>query len=312
MKVVDNETINEILQYRELIFSLKDAFISNFTMPLRHHHFYKNKDGTENTLILMPSWNERYLGVKQVIVTPHNATKGLPTIHAIYTLYDSLSGIPLVQMDAGSLTSWRTACTSALAASFLARKDARHLLIVGSGKVAEHLVQAHSAVRDYHKIQLWARNKAKAALLVCELNKLGYPVEQVFDLSKAVTLADVISCATLTEQPIIKGEWIKEGTHLDMIGSHTPRTREADDDVIRQSHIYVDSRDGALYETGELAIPISQGILDPKAVKGDIVELCKGEIKGRKTDTETTLFKSAGLAIEDLAAALLVYKSIKG
>ena len=311
MKLIDNETINAALRHEDLIQQLNDVFQSEFVMPLRHHHFYKNAEKQENTLILMPVWNEQYLGVKQVIVAPNNHTKDLPAIHAVYTLYDAVTGEPLAQMDAAGLTARRTACTSALAASFLARKEARRLLVVGSGKVAQHLVQAHSAVRDYQTIQVWARTAEKGKALMDELNQQSYPVEQVFDLEEAVRQADVVSCATLSEQPIIKGEWLKAGTHLDLIGSHTPKTREADDEAIRRSHIYVDSREGALHETGELAIPIAQGILDPESVQGDIVELCKGERQGRKSETEITLFKSAGLAIEDLAAALLVYQTAR-
>lgn len=310
MKLICDETIFTVLQYRDLVQQLNDVFTSKYTMPLRHHHFYENEEKNENALILMPAWNETYLGVKQVIVAPNNHSRGLPAIHAIYTLYDAVTGVPLAQMDAAGLTSRRTACTSALAASFLARKDAKQLLVVGSGKVAQHLVQAHMAVRDYQTIQVWARTDAKAKDLVDELSRQGYPVEHAVDLEEAVQKADVVSCATLSEDPIIQGEWLKEGTHLDLIGSHTPKTREADDEAIRKSRIYVDSRDGALHETGELAIPIAKGIFSPDSVQGDIAELCKGERQGRETEEEITLFKSAGLAIEDLAAAILVYKSV--
>ena len=130
-------------------------------------------------------------------------------------------------------------------------------------------------------------------------------------LSEAVKRADVVSCATLSHEPLIKGDWLQPGIHLDLIGSHTPKTREVDDSAILKSSIFVDSRAGALHETGELAIPIESGILDPNSVKGDIKELCCGEIMGRSSSDEITLFKSAGLAIEDLAAALLVYQRVQ-
>ena len=298
------------LDYGSLIDALRDIFLTDYTMPVRHHHFYETTEGVENTFILMPVWNDDYLGVKQVTVAPANSGKGLPAIHANYSLLDARTGVPLAQLDAAQLTSRRTACTSALAASYLAREDAESLLVVGSGKVAQHLVQAHAAVRSYKTISIWARDSAKAQAMADQLNVQGYSVQATTDLEGAAREADVMSCATLSPTPIIKGEWLKAGAHLDLIGSHTPRTREADDEAIRRSSIFVDSREGALHETGEMAIPIASGVLTPEEVKADIVELCKTVHGGRASADEITLFKSAGMAVEDLAAALLVYRSV--
>jgi len=311
MKIIDKETVDALLKYDKLIEALRQIFQSTFTMPVRHHHFYQNKEGSENTLILMPSWTDTYIGIKQVVVAPGNHNKKLPAIHALYTLLDAVTGEFLAQMDAAGLTSRRTACTSALAASYLAREDSKALLIVGGGKVAQHLVQAHSVVRKYDQILIWTRNASKGTDLVANLQQAGFSnVAYADNLEEAVGRADVISCATLSHEPLVKGEWIKAGTHLDLIGSHTPKTREVDDSAILKSSIFVDSRAGALHETGELAIPIATGVLDPDSIKGDIKELCCGEIMGRSSLKEITLFKSAGLAIEDLAAALLVYERV--
>jgi len=307
---VTNEQVASALDYRELIAALRIMFQSRYHMPLRHHHFYQTDEQVENTLILMPAWNDRYLGIKQVVVAPANSSKDLPAIHASYTLMDARTGVPLAQMDAGQLTSRRTACTSALAASFLARQDAESLLVIGGGKVAQHLVQAHSAVRAYRHIVVWTRNPEQSRTLADHLAGEGYTVEVADNLEEAVCDADVISCATLATSPIIEGAWLKPGAHLDLIGSHTPRTREADDEAIRRSKVFVDSREGAIQETGELAIPIAQGILSPDDVQADIAELCKGIHPGRTNADEITLFKSAGLAVEDLAAALVVYRAV--
>ncbi|KKX47691.1 hypothetical protein L950_0225060 [Sphingobacterium sp. IITKGP-BTPF85] len=158
---------------------------------------------------------------------------------------------------------------------------------------------------------IWTRNESKGGDLVLNLQQAGFRnVAYADKLEEAVRRANVISCATLSHEPLINGEWIKAGTHLDLIGSHTPKTREVDDSAILKSSIFVDSRAGALHETGELAIPIATGVLDPANIKGDIKELCCGEIMGRSSSDEITLFKSAGLAIEDLAAALLVYRNV--
>lgn len=303
-----DEQVRKALDYEQLIDALRSIFQSDYTMPLRHHHFYKSKAGEDNALILMPVWNERFMGVKQVVVAPNNHTVDLPAIFAQYTLMDTQTGEPLAQMNAAELTSRRTACTSALAASYLARKDVKHLLIVGGGKVARHLAQAHSQVRAYTKISVWMRNPEKMEAFVQELQVAGYPAEAVDDLEAVSRDADVISCATLSKTAIIKGEWVKSGTHLDLIGSHKPDTREVDDEAIAKSTIFVDSRMGALHETGELAIPIASGILKDEDVRADIAELTKNEHIGRQSEQEVTLFKSAGLAVEDLAAALLVYE----
>lgn len=311
MRTIDNETIDQVLNYDKMLEALYKIFISKFTMPVRHHHFYNTPDSAENALILMPAWTDKYLGCKQVIVAPKNAEQHLPAIHALYTLFNAETGVPLAQMDATKLTSVRTACASALAAKYLARENPENLLVIGSGSVAYHLAQAHSSVRNYKHIEVWARNSDKAQALLDSLKEQGFTnVSLAKDLQAAIQKADVISSATLSKEPIIKGEWLKPGVHLDLIGSHTPKTREADDEVIRRSTIYADSREGALHETGELAIPIASGLLDPKDVQADLVELCKANKLARKNEEEITLFKSAGLAIEDLAAALMVYEAV--
>ena len=311
MLFIPDENISEYLDYKKLIEALREIFRSDYTMPVRHHHFYQTAAGEDNTLILMPVWNSEYMGMKQVTVAPANATQNMPSIFAQYILSNSRTGQPLAMMNATELTSRRTACTSALASSYLSREDSENLLIVGGGSVAKHLIQAHLAVRNFKKISVWMRNSAKMKEFAADLNSRGIAIEIATDLEEAARNADLISCATLAKTAIIKGEWIKPGTHLDMIGSHKPDTREADDEAIRKSSIFVDSRAGALHETGELALPIADGIITERNVQADIVELTKGIHPGRTLSEEITLFKSAGLAIEDLAAALLVYKSYR-
>ncbi|MDG1276533.1 MAG: ornithine cyclodeaminase family protein [Algoriphagus sp.] len=310
MLVIPDEKIAGLLDYKKLIEALREIFQSDYTMPLRHHHFYKTPEGDENTLILMPVWNSQYMGLKQVTVAPANSKENLPSIFAQYILSDSKTGQPLAMMNATEITARRTACTSALAASYLCRQDAENLLIVGGGKVAQHLAQAHLAVRNFKKVSVWMRNPTKMEAFVAKLNDQGIPAEVVNNLEESARKADLISCATPSKIPIIKGEWIRPGTHLDLMGSYKPETRETDDEAIRKSSIFVDSRAGALHESGELALPLAAGIITEKDVKADIVELIKGIHPGRTSSEEITLFKSVGLAIEDLAAALLVYQNL--
>lgn len=309
MQIIPEDKISSLLDYNKLIEELRKIFKSDYTMPVRHHHFYKTEEGEENTLILMPVWNNEYMGMKQVTVAPANTQNHMPSIFAQYILSNSKTGQPLAMMNATELTARRTACTSALASSYLSRENAENLLIVGGGSVANHLVQAHMAVRDFKKISIWMRNPGKMGDFVNGLKNQGIPAESVYNLEESAHEADIISCATLSETPIIKGEWVKPGAHLDMIGSHKPTTRETDNDSIRKSSIFLDSREGALHESGELAIPIAEGVITENDIKADIVELVKGIHPGRSSSEEITLFKSAGLAVEDLAAALLIYKS---
>lgn len=311
MMIIDDDKIRKALDYPRLIAALRNIFLSEYTMPLRHHHFYPTEKGTANALILMPVWNKEFMGIKQVVVAPDNHIIGLPAITAQYTLLETQTGKLLAQMNAAELTARRTACTSALAASFLVSNEARNLLVVGGGSVAKHLVQAHSAVRAYANIKVWMRNPEKLQNFVMHLQDEGYPVQAAESLAQAAREADVISCATLSPTPIIKGSWIKMGCHLDLIGSHKPDTREVDDEAIRKATVFVDSRMGALHETGELAIPLATGILKEEDVQADIAQLVSGQHGGRKNNKEITLFKSAGLAVEDLAASLLVYQTVK-
>ncbi len=301
-----------MLEPKLLIAALRQTLGGHFEMPLRHHHFYQTETGTENTMILMPSWTNKYLGVKQVIVAPENAGSGLPTISALYTLFDAASGRPLAMMDAGYMTSVRTACTSALAADYLARADAKTLLVVGTGKVAFQLVRSHSLVRNYEQITIWGRTPSRAAEMSAQLNELGYNVSYSADLAGAVRSADVIACATMAEHPLIKGEWLQQGQHLDLVGAYKPWMREVDDEAVLKASLFVDSRAGALKEAGDLYIPLTNKRIQENYVAADIVELCCGKHPGRQFEKEITLFKSVGMAVEDLSAALLAYGIIQG
>lgn len=309
---IDLSTLIDVLDYPAVIKSLQQIFISDFEMPLRHHHFYRCKEGSENTLILMPSWTNDFLGIKQVVVAPDNPGKNLPTIHAQYTLLNAVTGEVLAMMNAAYLTSVRTACTSALAAGYLATQNAETLLVVGTGKVAYHLVQAHAKTRKYKRIIIWGRNVEKARIMADKLLSRGYKTEISVSLEAAVMLADVISCATMSAEPLIKGEWLKPGQHLDLVGAYKPQMREVDDQAIIRSCLFVDSRLGALHESGELSIPLKNKLIKPESVLADIVELCSRKHPGRQSDQEITLFKSMGMAIEDLATAILAYSRVKG
>jgi len=313
VRVIDADTIARALTYERLVDALADAFRSEITVPVRHHHTIP-REGADATLLLMPAWTaegDKFLGCKIVSVFPDNAKAGRPAVYGQYLLSSGETGEPLALIEGRALTVWRTACASALAARYLARQDASHLVMVGAGALAPHLIRAHAAVRPISRVSLWNRTRARAVSTAFGLAATGIQVEMVEDLETAVREADIVSCATLSTDPIIRGAWLKSGTHVDLVGGFTPKMREADDAVIRKASIFVDTREGALKEAGDLVSPIKRKVIKKTDVKADLFELCRGEQKGRRSAREITLFKSVGTAIEDLAAAMLVWRALQ-
>lgn len=306
---VTKEDIDRSLSYSSLIEALRQAFASGEAVtPMRHHHDFKNPaEDKDSTLLLMPSWIPgKDLGVKIVTVSPANAKYNLPAIHGVYLLFDAHQGDCRLILDAKAITTWRTAATSALASSYLSRKDSEVLLMVGTGALAPMLIRAHSTVRSLKKVLVWGRTKDKAELLARNFKDEMFRVEAISDLAQGMEMADIISCATLSETPVVHGRNLHEGQHLDMVGAYRPHMREADDEVIRRSSIFVDHYQGALVETGDLAIPLREGTLQRSDIRAELAELCSERKQGRSNENEITLFKSVGHAMEDLIAARLV------
>jgi ornithine cyclodeaminase len=346
LRILDADAIAAALTYPALVEALREAFRADIAVPVRHHHTIP-QPGRDATLLLMPAWteahvpakgppvrrkghaqkddsgsrpdtgrdpgaaSERFLGCKIVTIFPDNAAAGQPSLHGHYLLMSGATGAPLALMDAQALTAWRTAAASALAASYLARADAEHLVMIGAGALAPHLVRAHTAVRPIRRVTLWNRTHGRAVALAFGLTVTGIEATIADDLETAVREADIVCCATLATEPIVRGAWLKPGAHVDLVGGFTPKMREADNDAIKRARVYVDTRAGAGREAGDIAIPLRRGILTKKAIRGDLFELCRGKAKGRTSDQQITLFKSVGCAIEDLAAAMLVWRGLK-
>lgn len=311
MQIVTNQQLENALPYPALIKNLHAAFRENITVPLRHHHQYDNPtEGVDSTLLLMPAWKSgEYLGVKIVTVSPNNSKYELPSIHGVYLLFNAHTGIPIAQMDAKILTSRRTAAASALASSFLSRKDSRILLMVGTGALAPCLIEAHAAVRPIEKVLVWGRNFAKAQRLASTLNLPNLSIQPIENIEKGIAEADIISCATLSEQPLVFGKYLKAGQHLDLVGSFKPNMREADDVAIQKATVFVDTMEGATKECGDILSPLTTGILKMENIQADLFGICQQDIFCRKNDAEITLFKSVGHALEDLAAARMVFEN---
>jgi ornithine cyclodeaminase len=303
------DELRHLLDWRSTVAALESMFKRGCEMPKRHHHTVAVPGAPDATALLMPAWSVGgHLGVKLVNVFPGNARAGLPAVSGIYVLFSATTGAPLALLDGGELTARRTAAASALAARYLAREDAARLLIVGTGRMAANLAQAHASARRIENVTVWGRDVAKAASLARVLAGLGLAAEPTEDLAGAVGAADIVSCATLSREPLIKGAWLTPGAHLDLVGGFTPAMREADDEAVRRSSVFVDTRAGAMEEAGDIAVPLASGVLAPNGVRADLTDLARGNHPGRVGRDEITLFKSVGAALEDLAAAALAFE----
>jgi ornithine cyclodeaminase len=304
---VSSATLNAKLDYPSLIAALKTAFAADWTVPVRHHHPIPIPGEADQILLLMPAWEGgKSVGVKMVTITPGNGARNLPAVQGIYLLLDGATGVPKVLMEGTTLTVRRTAAASALAATFCARKDAATHLMVGAGALSRPLIEAHRAARPIRKTLLWARKPEQAEAKAADLAKAGISVEVARDLEAAARQADIISCATLSAEPLIRGAWLKPGAHLDLVGAYLPELRESDDEAVKRATLFCDTRGGALKEGGDLVQPLKAGIIKKSNIAAELSELCKGKHPGRTRDDEITLFKSVGTAVEDLAAAKLM------
>jgi ornithine cyclodeaminase len=316
MRVFSADDLDSILDFPSLVDALAEAFSGGFVAPRRHHHAIERAGEPAATQLLMPAWTASgakagaYLGAKLVNVFPGNATRGLPAVFGTYVLQSGRTGETLAALDGTRLTHWRTAAASALAARHLARDDVRRLLIVGAGALAPFLARAHASQRRYDSIAVWNHRPAGAERVAAALAREGLPAHAVQSLERAVGEADVVSCATLSAEPLIAGAWLKPGQHVDLVGAFNLAMREVDDSALRRARLFVDT-DAALSEGGDVALGLRNGANTGAEIAGDLAALVSGA-PARTRGDEITLFKSVGASIEDLAAAMLVWRKSGG
>lgn len=310
IKNLSHTDIEDALVWPDLIDQLRDWIpAGDVVSPDRHVHSMIQPDGSEASLLIMPAWIPgQSLGVKVVTFFPQNAVKGKATINAGYMLFDGETGQMRAVMDADALTARRTAAASALAARYLVREDARTLLIVGTGQLAVAVAMAHASTHNYDEVLIWGRTPSKATAIAISLSKAGLNANVVEDLKAACGKADVISTVTASDKPIVKGAWLRPGTHLDLIGAFRENMRESDDQAIKQAQLFVDTRIGA-QKSGDLHQPIESGVINTSDIQADLAELCQRIHPGRKDSDAFTVFKSVGMSLEDLAAAELVMQA---
>ncbi|MDQ0044933.1 ornithine cyclodeaminase family protein [Variovorax boronicumulans] len=311
MKHFDEAATRAPLGFERLVPALRAAFAAEAQVPPRHVHSIETAGADKGTVLIMPAWSDAgFLGIKTINIFPGNSARGLPGLHATYVLYDARTGVPLAMMDGNEITARRTAAASALGASFLARGDARRLLLLGTGRIARMLPAAHASVRPIDEVTVWNHRPEGAEALAAQLRAEGWNARAAVDLETAVRSADIVSCATLATAPLVRGEWLAPGSHLDLIGSFTPAMREADVQCFAGARTFIDTNE-ALQKSGDLLDAIAAGTLRAQEVQGTLADLCRGERAGRggrTGDAERTVFKAVGSALEDLTAATLVWQ----
>lgn len=303
MRHFDADAAHRLLDYRGLVEGLRDMYKRGVDVTERKVLHQKLPDGSQNDWLILPAWQfGRHQGIKLVSVFPGNDKKGLASILGLYVLFDGETGAPILTIDGAALTLRKTVCNSALAVDFCARQDASKLLVMGAGNLAPHVVAAHASVRPITEARIWNRTPEKAVALAARLSRPGLAVSAAPDLEAAVRWADIVTGVTMTRTPLLKGAWLKPGQHLDLIGAFRPDMREADDEAVKRSRLFIDARFSVLDECGDISQPLEAGLVKESDIT-DLFQLSRGERPGRQRDDEITLFKSGGGGHEDLATA---------
>ncbi|MGH8831732.1 MAG: ornithine cyclodeaminase family protein [Polaromonas sp.] len=296
------------LPWQPLIDALRAAFAADdVSAPTRSHHRLDGVASGSPMLLTMPAWSARLgVGTKLVAVYPDNHQHALPSIHGLYVLMEAATGRPQAVLDGGELTSRRTAAASALASQCLSRPDSRTLLMVGTGRLSQYLPLAHARVRPIDRVLVWGRSLDKSQAAARELTAAGLPAQAIESLQAGCAEADIISCATLAREAVLHGDWLRPGTHVDLVGAFTPTMCEADGRVFERAvAVYGDTLDGVLAEAGDVIQALASGALQRQQLMGGLADLCRATVPPVRTDTAITVFKSVGAALEDLVAARL-------
>lgn len=305
MLVLDAETVHRSLPYAELVDALRRAHRS-FAPPRIHTVVSSDPAGAGNDFLTLTAWAPNdMIAAKLVSVFPANpaGTPPKPSVQGLVVLFDGADGAVRLVADGVAMTFRKTAADSALGVQLLSREDSRVLLVVGAGGLASHVIRAHTSVRpSIRQVLVWNRTPARALSLAQRTAIPGVQVEATTSLDKAVARADIISCVTMSNSPLVRGVLLRPGTHVDLIGGYTPGMRETDDDALRRGHLFVDTRED-MRRTGDIRQPLESGVLLESDIRADLFELCSGSAPGRTDRDAITVFKNVGGAHLDLFTA---------
>lgn len=309
MRFLDREAVHRLADYPAVIDAIAAMYVSGCDAVDRMILSQPTADGDRGDFLMQPAWlRGRAFGIKIANVFPGNEKRGFPSILGVYVLFDGNTGEMLGCIDGPAETNVKTACNSAAASRFLARPDASTMLMMGAGELAPYLIAAHASIRPIRRVFIWNRTAEKAEALAARLNKPGFKVEAVADPAAVAAQADLVSCATYSTEPILRGEWLKAGAHVDLVGSYRPDLREADDAVVRKAgRLFVDERTSTVGVSGDVIEPLEKGLVQPDDIV-DLFELAQGRKPGRRSESEITVFKSGGGGHEDLATAMFLFE----
>lgn len=302
MLFFSDDQIRQAIDPGKVIRAIREAFARDFhatlRMPVR-----TQLELAGGVLLLMPCFDSELhaAGVKIVSVSPEAG------VSATYALLDASSGKVLALMEANYLTDVRTAATSAVATDLLARPDAKSLGVFGSGRQAAAHLTVLRHVRDFRRFLVCGSGRSDLTAFVAKMKTDHGIKAEVVDAETCARESDVLCTCTTSTQPLLNGEWLRPGTHLNLVGAFQPETREVDDETVRRARIVVDTHEGALAEAGDLLIPFKKGIADASQVVADLHQIVSGKKIGRTSPADITLFKSVGCALEDLVTARLLF-----
>lgn len=304
MHVVDKDRVHTLLAYPDLIDWLAAGLGGD--MPDTQVLITDEPSGGGNQFVTLVGWHlHKLITVKMVGVFPENMKMDPPqaSVQGLVCAFDGETGAPILVADGEAMTFRKTAADSGLGSRLLARTDARELLVVGAGGLAPHVVAAHRAARpSINSVRIWNRTAERAEKLAADLRADGIAAQAVADLDHAVAQADIISCVTMSEQPLVKGQYLKPGAHLDLVGSYLPTMRECDDEAVARSRVFVNSRRG-IENSGDLAGAVEAGRFRWDDIQADAEQLCKERRDGRTSDEDITLYKNIGGGQFDLFTA---------
>lgn len=311
--ILNHTEVEQLLPMSECISAMEDAFTAlargEAHQPLRT--IFRPPE-VKGVMALMPTFcasPSPLFGLKAICVFPGNAAIGKDAHQGGVMLFDGNTGEPLALVNASAITAIRTAAVSGLATRLLAREAAGDLAIIGAGVQARPHLIAMNCVRPLRRVRIASQSFVSAQNFANEMQPhCATPIEPVETVAAAVRGADIIVTATTSRDPVLNREWISSGAHINAIGTYSPKAREVDTATIVAATMFVDRRESALNEAGDYLIPANEGAIGPEHIRADLGEVLTGVHPGRTSTGEITLFKSLGLAIEDLAAAALVYK----
>ncbi len=313
---LNREDVESLLPMAECIEVVAEALRTlargDAVQPLRSAIWTPDRHGL---LVVMPGMlggaggQSGVVGAKVLTVVPDNFTRGEESHQGLVLLFDQATGRPLALMDAGAVTAIRTAAASAVATRALAREDAGDLAILGTGVQARSHLEAMKAVRNLRRVRVWSRNPENAHRLAGEEGeRLGLKVESMSSAHEAVEGADLICTVTAATVPVLLGEWIAPGAHVNAVGACTPNARELDASAVARSRLFTDRRESLLAEAGDFLLARRDGAVTDDHLRGEVGEVLEDRVPGRRSGGEITLFKSLGIAVEDLAAGRFLYE----